>query len=67
MEMIIETKKRIMDALDNIDNYIYDEDTDREVEVVNMSGGCYLLREHGEVVGSAKTLQQVYDFFGLNN
>ena len=67
MEMIIEVKKHIMDALDNIGNYVYDEDTDREVEVVNMQAGCYLLREHGEFVGVVKTLQQVYNFFGLNN
>ena len=65
--MIIEVKKHIMDALDNIGNYVYDEDTDREVEVVNMTAGCYLLREHGEFVGVVKTLWQVYNFFGLNN
>ena len=67
MEMIIEVKKHIMDSLDNIGNCVYDEDTDREVEVVNMHAGCYLLREHGEFVGVVNTLQQVYNFFGLNN
>lgn len=63
--MIIEDKKYVMDALGTIGSEVIDYDSNKSVERVEMSGGNYLLKEDGDVVGLADTMYQVFFFFGL--
>jgi ribosomal protein L28 len=66
--MIIEDKRYIIKHLVEEGNIVSvsDGNTEREVEVVNMIAGRFLLRENGEFVRVVKTIQQVFMFFGLN-